>query len=151
MRFIVPATATVYFVSCNIDKKERQSSTDAGIKDFTRGYDQIWASRDTGLIKRAMNNQYINFTSTGSTRKRSVITGWFIPADKYKVEKAERTEISILLQRNIAIVSSRWVGNGIFGNEKFNDDQRRNLMIQKSEEKLKLLAEHCTQITGGNE
>lgn len=154
MRFIVLATAISFFLfSCGTNQEKERSDdslTETEVKDFIREYDQMWASRDTGLMKRAMGDQYIYFTSTGSTRSRSDIISWFTPADKYKVEKAERTEISIQLQGNTGIVSSRWVGNGIFGNDKFNDDQRCSLIIQKSDGKLKLLAEHCTQIAGGN-
>ena len=101
MRLIVLATAiSVFFVSCSTNQEKERSDdllTEAEVKDFIREYDQMWASRDTGLMKQAMDDQYIYFTSTGSTRRRSDIISWFTPADKYKVEKAERTEISIQL------------------------------------------------------
>ena len=153
MRLIVLAAISVFFVSCNTNQEKEKSGdplTEVEVKDFIREYDQMWASRDTGLMKQAMDDQYIYFTSTGSTRGRGDIISWFTPADKYKVEKAERSEISIQLKGNTGIVSSRWVGNGSFGSEKFNDDQRCSLIIQKTDGKLKLLAEHCTQITGRN-
>lgn len=151
---ILSAAAVIFFLSCNtIQKKHTEDIplTEAEVKDFIRQYDAMWASRDTGLMKQAMDDQYIYFTSTGSTRKRSDMISWFTPADKYKVEKAERSEISIQLRENTAIVSSRWVGNGSFGSETFNDDQRCGLVIQKIGGKLKLLAEHCTQIAGVND
>ena len=94
-----------------------------------------------------MDENYIYFTSTGSTIGRTDILSWFNPVDKYQVEKAERTEISIQINGNTAIVSSRWIGNGSFGEEKFNDDQRCGLVIQKANGRLVLVAEHCTQIT----
>jgi ketosteroid isomerase-like protein len=154
MRIIIlSAAVSIFFLSCNtIQKKHKNnvSLTEAEVKDFVRQYDAMWASRDTSLMKQAMDDQYIYFTSTGSTKGRSDIISWFTPADKYKVEKAVRSEISVQLKGNTAIVSSRWVGNGSFGSEKFNDDQRCGLVIQKSDGKLKLLAEHCTQITRGN-
>ena len=143
----------IFFSSCNpIQKKHTDEVliTEAEVKDFIRQYDAMWASRDTGLMKQAMDNQYIYFTSTGSTIGRADIISRFSPADKYKVEKAERSEVSVQLNGNTAIVSSRWIGNGSFGNERFNDDQRCGLVIQKSDGKLKLLTEHCTQITGRN-
>lgn len=154
MRLIVLSAAiSIFFVSCSTNQekeKSKDSLTETEVKDFIREYDQIWASRDTGLMKQAMDDHYIYFTSTGATRGRNDIISWFTPADKYKVEKAERSEISIQLKGNTGIVSSRWVGNGSFGDEKFNDDQRCSLIIQKTEGKLKLLAEHCTQIAGRN-
>ena len=153
MRFIIlSAAVTILFLSCNTSQKDKDDVplTEVEVKDFIRQYDAMWASRDTGLMKQAMDDQYIYFTSTGSTIGRADIISWFIPADKYKVEKAERSEISVQLNGNTAIVSSRWIGNGSFGNEKFNDDQRCGLVIQKSDGKLKLVTEHCTQITGRN-
>lgn len=150
---ILSAVVVISFFSCNpIQEKHTDDVliTEAEVKDFIRQYDVMWASRDTGLMKQAMDDQYIYFTSTGSTIGRADVISWFTPADKYKVEKAERSEISVQLNGNTAIVSSRWIGNGSFGNEKFNDDQRCGLVIQKSDGKLKLLTEHCTQITGRN-
>jgi hypothetical protein len=154
MRLIILSTAIfILFVSCSDDQGNANSDvslTEAEVKDFIREYDAMWAGRDTGSMKLAMDDHYIYFTSTGSTRKRGDIISWFTPVDKYKVERSERSEISIQLEGNTAIVSSRWVGNGSFGDEKFNDDQRCGLVIQKVDGKLKLLAEHCTQIAGGN-
>ena len=154
MRLVVLSAAiSVFIVSCGTNQEKEKSEdslTETEVKDFMRKYDQIWASRDTGLMKQAMDDHYIYFTSTGSTRGRSDIISWFTPAGKYKVEKAERSEISIRLKGNTGIVSSRWIGNGSFGDEKFNDDQRCSLVIQKIDGKLKLLAEHCTQIAGRN-
>ena len=152
MRLIVLSAAiSIFFVSCSTNQgteKSGDSLTEAEVKDFIRQYDQMWASRDTGLMKQAMDDHYIYFTSTGSTRGRNDMIGWFTPADKYKVEKAERIEINVQLKGNTGIVSSRWIGNGSFGSEKFNDDQRCSLVIQKTGGELKLLAEHCTQIAG---
>jgi len=153
MRFIIlSAAVTILFLSCNTIQKDKDDVplTEAEVKDFIRQYDAMWASRDTGLMKQAMDDQYIYFTSTGFTIGRGNIISWFTPADKYKVEKAERSEIIVQLNDNTAIVSSRWIGNGSFGNEKFNDDQRCGLVIQKINGTLKLVAEHCTQIAGGN-
>jgi hypothetical protein len=91
MRLIVLSAAiSVFFVSCSTNQakvKSEDSLTEAEVKGFIREYDQIWASRDTGLMKQAMDDQYIYFTSTGSTRRRNDIISWFTPADKYKVEK----------------------------------------------------------------
>ena len=154
MRLIVLLAAmSIFCISCSTNHEKNKSDdplTEVEVKNFIKEYDQMWASRDTGVMKQVMDDHYIYFTSKGSTRGRSDLISWFAAADKYKVEKAERSEISIQLKGNTGIVSSRWVGNGSFGTEKFNDDQRCSLVIQKTNGKLKLLAEHCTQITGRN-
>jgi hypothetical protein len=62
------------------------------------------------------------------------------------VDTAYRNEIVITVNDNLAIVSSHWIGNGTFGTEKFNDDQRCGLVLQKINGKIKIVAEHCAQI-----
>ena len=151
MRFIaIWITSSIFLFSCQWDQQVGKNDgllTEAEVKDFIGKYDRLWASRDTTGMKQAMDENYIYFTSTGSTIGRTDILSWFNPVDKYQVEKAERTEISIQINGNTAIVSSRWIGNGSFGEEKFNDDQRCGLVIQKANGRLVLVAEHCTQIT----
>ena len=80
-------------------------------------YDNLWAKRDTAALKEAMADSYIYFTSVGSTTDRKEILGWFVPADKYKVDTAIRSEIGITIHGNTAIVSSRWIGSGSFDGE----------------------------------
>lgn len=131
-------------------KSEKESNeniiTEKEVKDFVNGYDNMWAKRDTTAMKEAMAENYIYFTSTGNTSTRDRIISWFTPADKYTVDTAMRSEITIAINGNAAIVSSRWIGAGSFDGERFRDDQRCSLTIQKEKGKLKLISEHCTQI-----
>ena len=120
--------------------------TEKEVTDFINDYDNMWAKRDTSALKEAMADNYIYFTSVGSTTDREKILGWFVPADKYKVDTAIRSEIDVTIHGNTAIVSSRWIGSGSFDGEKFRDDQRCSLTIQKEKGKMKLISEHCTQI-----
>ena len=120
--------------------------TEKEVRDFLNDYDAMWAKRDTTALKEAMADNYIYFTSVGSTTDRNKIVGWFVPADKYKVDSAIRSEIDVTIHGNTAIVSSRWIGSGSFDGEKFRDDQRCSLTIQKENGKMKLISEHCTQI-----
>ena len=120
--------------------------TEKEVRDFLNDYDAMWAKRDTTALKETMADNYIYFTSVGSTTDRNKIVGWFVPADKYKVDSAIRSEIDVTIHGNTAIVSSRWIGSGSFDGEKFRDDQRCSLTIQKENGKIKLISEHCTQI-----
>ena len=120
--------------------------TEKEVRDFVSDYDNMWAKRDTAAMKEAMADNYIYFTSAGSTTDRKKILGWFVPADKYKVDTAIRSEIAVTIHGNIAVVGSRWIGSGSFDGEKFRDDQRCSLTIQKENGKIKLISEHCTQI-----
>ena len=150
MRFIaIWIISSAFLFSCRSDQQVGKNDgllTEAEVKDFISKYDLLWARKDTTGMKQAMDENYIYFTSTGSTIGRKDILGWFNPADKYHVEKAERSEISIQIKGNTAIVNSRWIGNGSFDGDKFNDDQRCGLVIQKLNGELILVAEHCTQI-----
>jgi ketosteroid isomerase-like protein len=120
--------------------------TEKEVVEFINSYDDMWANRDTNAMKDAMAEDYIYFTSTGNTTDRKRIISWFTPADKYKVDTAIRSEINVILNGNVAVVSSRWIGSGSFDGENFKDDQRCSLTIQKLNGKLKLISEHCTQI-----
>lgn len=147
--FIIWIVSCVSFLSCQLGQQDEEKEdllTEAEVKDFVNKYDRLWADRDTTGMKQAMDEKYIYFTSTGATIGRNDMMNWFTPADKYKIEKAERTEVSVQINGSTAIVSSRWVGNGSFDGEKFNDDQRCGLVIQKKNGRLILISEHCTQI-----
>lgn len=147
--YILLLVVTGFIVACDDHEKEKTNAnklTEKEVMDFVKYYDNLWESRDTTGMKKSMAENYTYFTSTGSTTDRSKIISWFSPADKYRVDTAIRSEITVNINDNIAIVSSRWVGSGSFDGEKFKDDQRCSLTIQKVNGELKLLSEHCTQI-----
>lgn len=151
MRNIILMTFIALFTaSCNDQQQETKNPealSEKEIEEFIRAYDDMWARRDTILMKEAMSDRYIYFSSTGRTIDRKTILDWFNPADKYKVDSASRHEINITIEGNTAIVNSRWIGQGSFAGEKFSDDQRCGLVIRKQNGKLKILSEHCTQIS----
>lgn len=149
-RFITPALwLALLMISCNDNNTVSVNNgalTEAEVKGFIAAYDKAWSERDTMAMKEMMDEKYTYFSSEGATRTRKNILDWFTPADKYKVESALRNEITITINHNVAIVSTHWMGNGSFGGETFNDDQRCGLVIQKIDGRLKLVAEHCVQI-----
>ena len=135
------------FVGCAEKAGQIEPLTEKEVTDFVRHYDDIWTKRDTTGMKKAMSENYIYFTSTGNTSTRDRIISWFVPADKYQVDTAVRSEIHVIINENVAVVSSRWIGSGSFDGERFRDDQRCSLTIQKVNGELKLISEHCTQIS----
>ena len=146
--FVLLVIGSLYF-GCN-EKSETSDQlnglTEREVRDFINVYDTMWAKRDTVAMKESMSENYIYFSSTGSTSNRERVISWFTPPDKYKVDTAMRSEINVTIHGNTAIVSSRWIGSGSFDSERFSDDQRCSLTIQKENGKLKLISEHCTQI-----
>ena len=146
---ILIAFIAIITSSCNDQQQgtKNESLSEKEVEEFIMSYDDMWARRDTSLMKATMSDSYIYFSSTGRTIDRKSIMDWFNPADKYKVDSVSRNEIKITIEGSTAIVSSRWIGSGSFGGEKFEDDQRCGLVIRKENGKLKILSEHCTQIS----
>ena len=147
-RIVLFVIGSIIF-GCN-DKTAQSANeealTEKEVRDFINEYDNMWAKRDTTAMKESMSENYIYFTSIGNTSNRERIISWFTPVDKYKVDTAVRSEINVTIHGNTAIVSTRWIGSGTFDGERFRDDQRCSLTIQKKAGKLKLISEHCTQI-----
>ena len=149
-KIILMAFITLAYAACNEQQQETkniESLSEKEVEEFIRAYDDMWTRKDTIMMKESMSDNYIYFSSTGRTIDRKSILDWFNPADKYKVDTATRNEIKISIEGNTAIVSSRWVGQGSFAGEKFSDDQRCSLVIRKQNGKLKIVSEHCTQIS----
>ena len=149
MRLIIPIFLLITGCTLHESKNNMPGDqlTEKEVNDFIARYDGAWGKRDTTLMKEIMDERYTYFSSRGSTTTRDRIISWFTPADKYNVDTAARTEISITyLQGNTAIVSTRWVGRGSFDNERFSDDQRCGLVLEKRDGKVRIVAEHCTQI-----
>lgn len=143
----------VLLYSCQSSKPkpiEAAMLTEQEVREFITSYDKAWETRDTTAMKEIMDEKYIYFSSTGNTTTRNNIISWFTPADKYKMDTAYRNEITVILNGNTAVVSTHWVGNGTFGEEKFDDNQRCGLVVQKLDGKLKIISEHCVQITKPN-
>ena len=147
-KYILLFAVTGLLIACDDkeDDDKDESITENEVTEFIKHYDDLWVKRDTTGMKKAMAENYVYFSSTGNTTTRERIISWFTPADKYKVDTANRTEISVTINGNIAVVSSRWVGAGSFDGERFSDDQRCSLTIHKANGELKLVSEHCTQI-----
>ena len=141
----------LFSFACSDDDSAAQKFSDNLSKEeviaFLRAYDSAWNTKNHKVVDSLYASQYRYFTSVGgiSSRARNLE---ILAADYYKVIAAERTEVDISIDEDIAIVSSRWQGRGIWKDEPFNDNQRCGLIIQKKGKELKLLSEHCVDISG---
>jgi Domain of unknown function (DUF4440) len=126
--------------------KTTQNLSKEEVLVFIKTYDEAWNTKKNRIVDSLYAPQYRYFTSVGgiSSRARNLE---ILAADYYKITNASRTEIEITIDGNTAIVSSRWIGNGIWKGEPFNDNQRCGLVIQKQGKDLKLLSEHCVDIS----
>lgn len=137
-------------VACKNNESSLQTSAGNLSKDevlaFLNTYDDAWNTKKNKVVDSLYAPQYKYFTSVGgiSSRARNLE---ILAADYYTLIAARRTEVDISIDGNTAIVSSRWQGNGIWKGEPFNDNQRCGLVIQKQGKELKLLSEHCVDIS----
>lgn len=137
-------------VACKNNESSLQASAGNLSKDevlaFLNVYDDAWNTKKNKVVDSLYAPQYKYFTSVGgiSSRARNLE---ILAADYYTLIAARRTEVDISIDGNTAIVSSRWQGNGIWKGEPFNDNQRCGLVIQKQGKELKLLSEHCVDIS----
>ncbi|MDF2190073.1 nuclear transport factor 2 family protein [Paraflavitalea sp. CAU 1676] len=123
------------------------SLTREEVAAFVGHYDSSWNTKNVAAMESIYGKSFVYFTSVGGTSTRAQNLE-VLGADYYKVLKADRSELEIIIDGNTAIVSSRWRGNGIWKDTTFNDNQRCGLVIQKQNGQLKLLSEHCVEIQG---
>jgi hypothetical protein len=144
MKSLFTAFVVILFFSCEPPSSADQKITEQEAQDFITRYDSAWNSKDSVTIQQLLGNNYLYFDSKGglTTRERTVT---IVAAPYYKVLSAKRNEIKVLIHENVATISSRWVGNGIWKDQPFSDNQRCGLILAKNNGKIQLIAEHCTE------
>ena len=108
-------------------------------------YDSAWNRRDSLTVDRLLAPDYQYFSSRGSVSSRDE-TMKFLADPGYSLERASRSEILVTLSGPVAVVSSRWQGQGTYRDERFVDDQRCGQTWVRTNDKWQLLNEHCVQI-----
>lgn len=108
-------------------------------------YDAAWAARDKAALEELIALNFVYFTSKGGEWSRS---RWFafMLSPAYTLEAAKRIEIVVHSTGDVAIASTRWVGNGSFEGRPFRDDQRCSMTLARDAGSWRVLSEHCTQI-----
>jgi hypothetical protein len=108
-------------------------------------YDSAWNRRDSLVVNRLLAPNYQYFSSRGSVSSR-METMKFLSDPGYRLERAERSEVVVTLSGPVAVVNSRWQGQGTYQGERFVDDQRCGQTWVRSNDNWQLLNEHCVQI-----
>ena len=108
-------------------------------------YDSAWNGRDTVTVGRLLSPRYQYFTSRGgmSSRAETMAT---LADPAYILRHARRSELTVTPSGQVAIVASRWQGDGTYKGEGFTDDQRCGQTWVRSGPTWQLLSEHCVQI-----
>jgi hypothetical protein len=117
----------------------------AEVETLVRQYDSAWNHRDTITVSRLLAPAYQYFSSRGDVSSRTE-TMAFLSSPEYRLEQAERSEITVSLAEPVAVVSSRWRGHGTYRGEAFRDDQRCGQSWVRARGTWQLVSEHCVQI-----
>lgn len=130
------------FYSC---KRAPTPLTEAEALSVINQFDSGWEHKDFKEVDSALSPSYIYFTQSGSTFSRDSVVAT-AGEDTYKLSDVSRTEFTVTLDGNTAIVSSRWKGKGSYRGTPFNEDQRCSIVVIKIGDKVEILSEHCTPI-----
>jgi hypothetical protein len=122
-----------------------ESQLAAQVATLVAQYDSAWNRRDTITVSRLLAPRYQYFTSRGGVSSRAE-TMKFLSAPDYVLKGAKRSELSVSLSGPVAVVSSRWQGEGSYRGETFKDDQRCGQTWVRTARAWQLLSEHCVQI-----
>ena len=143
-RTILTALALAVISISVVAQDSEFARTDVG--KALKSYDDAWNKKDVESVARMLTDDYVYFSSTGGHVDRKATLS-FLGSPDYKLTFVERSEIKLISKTDtVAVVSSRWKGQGTFGKETINDDQRCGLVFVKTKREWKLISEHCTQI-----
>jgi hypothetical protein len=147
MKLLLSALLVFIIFSCEQRTSPDQKITEQEALDFIARYDVAWNTKDSITVQALLGDKYLYFDSQGGLTPRERTLS-IVAAPYYKVISARREEIQILIHENVATISSRWIGNGLWKDQPFNDNQRCGLTLAKQNGKIELIAEHCVEIKG---
>ena len=133
-------------VSC---KKKQTPLTYEEVIAVIKRFDEGWKGKNLSIVDSVLAPAYIYFTQSGSSfnRKNLVETAG---SSQYLLDSAERLDYKIKLFENTAVVSTRWIGKGVYEGVGFNENQRCSITIIKIDNKVQILSEQCTPIKSLN-
>jgi len=133
-------------ISC---KKKQTPITEEEAIAVVKRFDEGWKGKNFSIVDSVLAPAYIYFTQSGGTFTRINLVETAGSSD-YLLDSAERIEYKVKLFENTAVVSTRWIGKGIYKGVTFNENQRCSITIIKIGNKVQILSEHCTPIKALN-
>jgi ketosteroid isomerase-like protein len=122
-----------------------QSTAAQQVATLVAQYDSGWNRKDTVAVSRLLAPHYQYFTSRGDVSSRARVMDMLGSPD-YFLERAERSEVVVSHTGAVAVVSSRWQGQGTYKGSRFTDDQRCGQVWLQAGTTWQVLSEHCVQI-----
>jgi Domain of unknown function (DUF4440) len=136
---------SILIISCGKKSKYTPLTEEEAIA-VIKHFDEGWEKKNLELVDSTLDPAYIYFTQSGGLFSRdSVVQTAGSPS--YTLSSMERDAYSVQLSGDVAIVSTRWKGVGVYRGRPFNEDQRCSITVIKREGKVMILSEHCTPIT----
>lgn len=132
----------VVFYSC---KKYKDQITAEEAIAVVQSFDEGWEEKDLIRVDSVLSSDYVYFTQSGGVFIRDSLVST-AGAPSYYLHKVARTEFEVKVTGNVAIVSTRWQGKGMYRGRPFDEDQRCSITVIKQKGKVKILSEHCTPI-----
>lgn len=129
-------------ISC---KKKQTPLTEEEVITVVKRFDEGWKGKNLSIVDSVLAPAYIYFTQSGGTFNRTNLVETAGSSD-YLLNSAERIEYKIKMFENTAVVSTRWIGKGVYKGVDFDENQRCSLTIIKIDNKVQILSEHCTPI-----
>lgn len=126
-------------------KKKQTPLTREEVIAVIKRFDEGWKGKSLLIVDSLLAPSYIYFTQSGGTFGRSKLVET-AGSSAYLLDTADRMEYQVELYENTAVVSTRWIGRGVYKGVYFNENQRCSLTIIKIKDKVQILSEHCTPI-----
>lgn len=137
-------SAVVFSLSLSCQRKNRPLTEEEAI-NVIRRFDEGWEQKNLEIVDSVLSPDYIYFTQSGGLFSRdSVVQTAGSPS--YTLSRMERTAFTVKLSGEVATVSTRWRGVGVYRGRPFDEDQRCSITIVKKKNKVMILSEHCTPI-----
>ncbi len=147
MRKIPAILYVAIFVFCSCKKIPLLTEQEA--IDVINRFDDGWKNKNLKEVDSTLAPAYIYFTQSGGVFSRQGVVET-AGSDEYKLDYVRRHAVQVNLYQNTAVVSTRWEGKGIYRGVPFDEDQRCSIIIIKTNNKVQILAEHCTPVKVDN-
>jgi hypothetical protein len=125
--------------------QDQSSLTADEVTNVINKFDDGWRNKNLNAVDSVLSPGYIYFTQSGGLFSRDSVVATAGEAS-YVLQDMSRSEFSIELFDNTAIVSTRWKGKGSYRGTPFDEDQRCSIVVIKKDNKVEILSEHCTPI-----
>jgi ketosteroid isomerase-like protein len=133
---------SLIFYSC---KQQQPPLTKEEVIAVIGKFDDAWENKNMNGVDAVLSPTYTYFTQSGGIFSRDSVVAT-AGEQGYSLQDMDRSELEITISGNTAIVSTRWKGKGNYRGDPFDEDQRCSIVVIKKDNKVEILAEHCTPI-----